>query len=122
MALHTKARITNREELRRRIHFLTEELEKKEQQMKTDVKEVHESLQIKNMVRNVFEEFRENSEMRAGVMEAALDAGVNVLIDKLVMRKKHSVKNYLISAALRRLAAFYISKRAKLMQEKQGMP
>ena len=122
MTLHTKARITNREELNRRIRFLTDELEKQEKQLKTDVKEVHDSLQIKNMLRNAVEEFRENSELRAGVLETALDAGLNVLIDKLVMRKKHGVRNYLISAALRKLAAFYISKRARLMQEKQGMP
>jgi len=97
-------RISNREQLKRRIAVLQVAMEEKELQLKKDLKEVHQSLRASNLVRNALEDIRDQPDLRMGIAQAATDIGAHALIDKLVFRKNRNFKNYLLSVVLKKIA------------------
>lgn len=105
-----KDRITNRKQLRQKIARLHAAMEDKEHELKTDLKEVHASLRVSNLLRNAVQDLKEQPELRAGIVQTAADLGAHALIDKLTFRKQRGLKNYLVSIILKRIADHFILK------------
>jgi hypothetical protein len=110
------SRINNRKQLKARIHQLTKQMDEKEEVLKKDLKEVHQSLKASNMIRNAIKDFREQPDLRIGVAQAAADMGAHALIDSVVFRKKRGLKNYLLSILLKKIADHFILKERKKVQ------
>jgi hypothetical protein len=110
-------RINNRKQLKARIRMLTRQMEEKEEVLKSDLKEVHQSLRASNMIRNAIKDIREQPELKLGLAQAAADMGAHALIDKVVFRKNRNLKNYLISIVLKRIADHFILKERKKKPE-----
>ncbi len=104
------SRISNRKQLRSRIAQLNHQMDAKEEELKVDLKEVHQSLRAANMIRNAIKDIREQPELRIGLAQAAADMGAHALIDSVVFRKKKGLKNYLISILLKKVADHFILK------------
>lgn len=112
-----KLRITSRAQLKRRICELNSAMEHKEEQLKSDLKEVHQSLRASNIIRNAIKDIRDQPELQIGIAQAATDIGAHALIDKLMFRKNRSLKNYLLSILFKKIADHFILKdRIKLQQ------
>ena len=106
-----KLRITDRKQLKRRIAELSREMEHKEEQLKSDLKEVHQSLRATNLIRNAIKDFRDQPELKVGIAQVAVDIGAHALIDKLLFRhKKPGIKNYVLSIILKKIADYFILK------------
>src|ERR1043166_7472019 len=106
----TKARISNRQQLRSRIARLNTQMHDKEAELKRDVKEVHESLQLPNMLHKLLKDFKGEHSLRASLGRMALDVGAHMAIDKLVLHKKRGFGSYVISAAVRKVLSNYLAK------------
>lgn len=106
-------RINNRKQLRARIHQLEKQMEAKEELLKSDLKEVHQSLRASNMIRNAIKDIHDQPDLRVGIAQVATDLGAHALIDKVVFRKKRNLKNYLLSIVLKRIADHFILKERK---------
>lgn len=111
-------RINNRKQLKARISQLTRQMDEKEEVLKSDLKEVHQSLRASNMIRNALKDIRDQPELRFGIAQAAADMGAHALIDKVVFRKNRNLKNYLLSIVLKRIADHFILS-AKTRSEKE---
>lgn len=109
----TAMRITNQVQLKRKIRELSVQMESMEQQLQTDLSEVHQSLHASNMIRNAIKDIREQSELRYGIAQVATDIGAHALIDSLVFRKKHGLFNQIISIILKKIADHFILKDRK---------
>ena len=105
-----KLRITNRKQLKQRISALNAAMEKKEQQLSTDLKEVHASLRASNIIRNAIKDIREQPDLRMGIAQAATDLGAHAIIDKIMFRKHRGLRNYLLSALFKKIADHFILK------------
>jgi hypothetical protein len=105
-----KMKIRNRTQLKQRISELNSRMEAKEQQLKTDLKEVHASLRASNIIRNAIKDIREQPELRIGIAQAATDIGAHALIDTVMFRKKRGLKNYLLSILFKKIADHFILK------------
>jgi hypothetical protein len=106
-----KLRITDRKQLKRRIAELNREMEQKEEQLKSDLKEVHQSLRASNLIRNAIKDIKDQPALQMGIAQAAADIGAHALIDKLLFRhKKPGIKNYVLSILLKKIADHFILK------------
>lgn len=101
-------RINSRKQLKARINYLTRQMEEKEEVLKSDLQEVHQSLRAANVIRNAIKDIREQPELRVGIAQAAADLGAHALIDTVVFRKKRNLRNYLLSILLKRVADHFI--------------
>lgn len=103
-----ETRITNREQLKRRISELSAQMEEKELQLQSDLKQVHESLRATNLIRNAVKDLSEQPDLRVGIGQAAADIGAHVLIDRIMYRKNLSVVNYLFGFIFKKIADHFI--------------
>lgn len=110
------SRISTRKQLKARIHQLSKQMDEKEEQLKTDLQEVHQSLRAANVIRNAIKDIREQPDLRMGIAQAAADMGAHALIDRVVFRKNRGLKNYLLSVLLKRIADHFILKERKKVQ------
>lgn len=85
-------------------------MREKEAGLKQDVREVHQSLQLPNMLRNAFKGMGEKHPIRAALARVALDAGAHMAIDRLVLKKKRGLGSYLVSAAVKKILSRYVEK------------
>lgn len=110
-------RINNRKQLRCRIAQLNHQMDEKEEELKVDLKEVHQSLRASNIIRNAIKDMREQPELRSGIAVAAADMGAHALIDSVVFRKSRGLKNHILSMLLKKVADHFILKdRSKVQQ------
>jgi hypothetical protein len=91
-------------------------MDQKEEQLKLDLKEVHQSLRASNMIRNAIKDFREQPDLRIGIAQAATDMGAHAVIDRIVFRKNRGLKNYLLSILFKKIADHFILKEPKKVQ------
>src|ERR1700752_3990172 len=104
------SRISNRRQLKARINALTRQMDEKEEELKTDLQEVHQSLRAANVIRNAIKDIRDQPELKFGLAQAAADMGAHALIDRVVFRKNRNLRNYLLSILLKRIADHFILK------------
>ncbi len=110
------SRINTRKQLKARISYLNTRMDEKEQQLKVDLSEVHQSLRASNMIRNALKDIRDQPDLQMGIAQAAADMGAHALIDRIVFRKNRGLKNYLISIILKKVADHFILKTPKKVQ------
>lgn len=109
-------KINSRRQLKARINLLSKQMEEKEEVLKADLKEVHQSLRASNVIRNAIKDIREQPDLQVGIAQAAADMGAHALIDTIMFRKNKSLKNYLLSVILKRIADYFILKERPKVQ------
>jgi hypothetical protein len=121
MDIRTTKRITNSDELKAHMRDLEHQLAIDERQLKKDVREVYQSLHLKNMVKNAFKEMKESPQVRNGLIATGATLGMRLLVDKVLFRKNRSIKSFLINEGVKKVLGFFISKNKDTILKKAGL-
>lgn len=120
MGIALDKRIADADQLQKRMSELRTELDEKEIALKQCVREIHYAFQFTNLVKSAFKQLRTDKDLRNDAIGTGLYLGANALLDNVVFRKGANLKRHLLSAGLKRLALYIISRNKNTILKQVG--
>ncbi len=120
MGVALEKRVSDSDGLQKRISEVRAELDEKQVALKQCVREIHYAFQFTNLMKSAFKQLRTDKDLRNDAIGTGLYLGANALLDNIVFRKGAGLKRHLISAGLKRLALYIISKNKNAILKQVG--